>query len=138
MRGISATALENFRKAWKPLRTIPQALNNFAYLLAEHANRPDEALKYAEKAVRESARTTADYVDTLGWILYRKGLYQQAVHHLERAATGGNPVAKYHLAMAYAKAGDRKRGQIALLNAKKENPNLPEARMAATVFAEVR
>ena len=51
-----------------------QALNNLAYELIEHGNQPDEALKYAQKAVELSPENPT-YADTLGWILYNKGLY---------------------------------------------------------------
>jgi tetratricopeptide (TPR) repeat protein len=138
IKGNPAAALENFRKVVEISPDNSQALNNFAYLLLEHANKPDEALKYAEKAVEE-APTNANYADTLGWILYRKGLYSQALSNLERAvSTGRSPVAKYHLAMAYAKAGDLQRGRVTLAAAIKQNSKLPEARMAAEVLGPVK
>jgi tetratricopeptide (TPR) repeat protein len=79
------------------------------------------------------------YEDTLGWALYRKGLYDVAVPHLEQAAAQkGSAVPKYHLAMAYAKSGDRTRGRTALDAALKLNPNLPEAKMAKQVVSEAK
>jgi hypothetical protein len=42
-------------------------------------------------------------------------------------------VVKYHLAMAYAKAGDISRGRSTLLAALAINPNLPEAKLARQV-----
>ena len=42
---------------------------------------------------------------------------------------------KYHLAMAYSKAGDEKRGRISLDAALKINPNLPEAHLATETLA---
>ena len=51
-----------------------------------------------------------------------------AVSELERAVgAGGDAVCKYHLAMAYAKAGNLDRGKKAFQAALKQNPNLPEA-----------
>lgn len=115
-----------------------QALNNYAYLLSEAANQPEQALKYAQKA-KELAPQDAAYSDTLGWILYRKGLYSLAVTELERVAvTGGAPAWKYHLAMAYAKAGNVNRGKATLEAAMKLNPNLPEAKMAQQVFNSLK
>ena len=49
-------------------------------------SRPDEALKYAEQA-HELQPQNPNFSDTLGWILYRKGLYSAAVKHLESAAS---------------------------------------------------
>ncbi len=68
--------------------------------------------------------------DTIGWIMYRKGLYRSAVGYLEIAAKGqADPVIRYHLGMAYLKLGD-KRGEATLRAAMKSAPDLPEAKMA--------
>lgn len=129
-KGNPTAALEQYRQVVAADGGNAQALNNFAYLLAEVDNQPTEALKYAQKA-KELVPDSAEYSDTLGWILYRKGLYSLAVQELERAvAKQANPVWKYHLAMAYAKAGDLKRGRTVLEAALKLNPNAPEAKVA--------
>jgi Flp pilus assembly protein TadD len=130
VKGDHAGALENFRKAVQSDPANAQALNNLAYLLADFANQPEEAQKYAEKAM-QIAPDNPQYADTIGWILYRKGLYSAAVHQLERANAAKGPVVwKYHLAMAYAKAGDTKRGREVLDAALRVNPNAPEAKTA--------
>lgn len=68
--------------------------------------------------------------DTIGWIMYRKGLYSSAVKYLESAAQGQNdPVIRYHLGMAYLKIGD-KRGAPTLRAVLQDAPGLAEARMA--------
>jgi tetratricopeptide (TPR) repeat protein len=129
-KGNQKAALEDFRQVVTADPSNTQGLNNYAYLLSESDNQLTEALKYAQKA-KELAPGDPAYSDTLGWILYRKGLYPMAVSELERAAAkGGNAVWKYHLAMAYAKAGDLNRGRTTLNAALKVNPNIPEAKMA--------
>jgi hypothetical protein len=70
----------------------------------------------------------------LGWILYRKGLYANAIPQLEAAATGTDALPKYHLAMAYAKAGNLTRGRTEMEAAMKINSHLPEAKMAQDVL----
>ena len=133
-KGDDKEALEQFRQvvAGDPNNTT--ALNNFAYLLTEYGKRPSEALKYAQKA-KELSPDKPEYSDTLGWILYRKGLYSLAVPELERAvAKERNPLWRYHLAMAYAKAGDVNRGRDALASALKMNPKLPEAKIAQQII----
>ena len=135
-RGNHEQALAHYRRVVSTDSTNAQALNNLAYLMTEHGNQPDEALKYAEKA-QELAPQNPAYADTLGWILYRKGLYPLAVKSLERAgADDGNVVWKYHLAMAYAKTGNMERGRATLAAALKKNPNVPEAKMAREVVGE--
>ena len=137
-KGNRKAALEDFRQVVAVDPNNPQGLNNYAYLLAEVGKQPTEALKYAQKA-KELKPGEAEYSDTLGWILYREGLYPNAVSELERATSKGNdPTWKYHLAMAYAKAGDFERGKASLQAALKLNPNLPEAKMAQVVLGETK
>jgi tetratricopeptide (TPR) repeat protein len=135
MKGNHNAALDQFRKVAEADPGNAQNLNNFAYLLAEYGKQPGEALKYAERAV-ELAPERPAYCDTLGWILYGKGLYTPAVQYLERANSHdhGDVVWKYHLAMAYAKRGDITRGRTTLEAALKVNPNVPEAKIAQQVI----
>ena len=134
--GDRNAAIDLYRKVTQANPNSAEAWNNLAYLLAEFGNKPDEALKYAEKAVELVPEDPA-YCDTLGWVLYRKGVYASAIPYLERAsahqAGKDRVIWKYHLAMAYAKAGDVTRGRTTLEGALKLNPNLPEAKIAQQV-----
>ncbi len=130
VRGDLPAALDHYRKVAESDPQNARALNNLAFVLVVYAKQPDEALKYAQKAV-QLAPDNADYADTLGWVLYSKGLYAQAITYLERAASkNGNAAWKYHLAMAYAKAGEAARAQTTLKLALKVNPTAPEAESA--------
>lgn len=129
-KGDKRAALEDFRQVVQADPNNAQALNNYAYLLSEVSDHSTEALKYAQRA-KEISPTHAAYGDTLGWILYRRGLYSMAVSELERAAReGGDAACNYHLAMAYAKTGNLERGKKVLQAGLKQNPNLPEAKTA--------
>ncbi|MBI4876772.1 MAG: tetratricopeptide repeat protein [Acidobacteria bacterium] len=129
-------AIANYRKVMEidPLNVA--AMNNLAYLLLEFGGQPDEGLKHAMRAA-ELAPNDAAVADTVGWAWYRKGSHPQAVKDLERAVSlQPTPRRTYHLAMAYLKAGDRKRGLATLEKAVKSDPNLPEAEMARKLLAE--
>ena len=78
------------------------------------------------------------YCDTLGWALYRKGLYSASIQYLQRAAASdkGDAVWMYHLAMAYAKSGDLARGRRTLQAALKLDPNVSEAKQAQEVLGQ--
>ena len=135
--GNQAAAIEHYRKVLEIDPRNAGALNDLAYLLAENASQPDEALKYAEQA-KEIAPASPEVDDTLGWIYFRKGIYPTAVKYLESStAKSSTAVRRYHLAMAYLKAGDVKRGQQTLEAALKIDSKLPEAQAALQVFAEV-
>jgi len=134
LKGDNNAAMQQFQKVLEANPDNAQAANNLAYLLAEYAKQPDEALKYAQKAV-ELVPGRPAYCDTLGWIFYRKGLYTSAVKYLEQAsADPANATWKYHLAMAYAKAGQLSRGRTTLDAALKLDPRLPEAKEARQVL----
>ena len=100
-----------------------EALNDLAYLLAD--DKPDEALKYAQTAVELAPDAAASH-DTLGWIYYRKGIYASALNSF-KVAVGKESTAirQYHLALAYAKTGNRKGAQEHLTTALKLDPKLP-------------
>lgn len=137
-RGNHQAAIGDFRKALDSNPDNAMAGNDLAYELAEHNGDLDEALKYAQKAV-EVAPDKPAFADTLGWILYRKGLYPSALPYLEQANKDPNDaVAKYHLAMAYAKLGDRRHSVDTLDAALKLNPNLPEAKVARDLVGSPR
>jgi Tfp pilus assembly protein PilF len=134
MGGNNEAAIRLFREVVSSDSGNAEAYNNLAYLLIDR--QPDEALKYAQRAV-EIAPDRPAYADTLGWAMYRKGLYAAAIPHLERAAAkGGDAVWTYHLAMAYAKSGDLARGRRTLQAALKENPDVPEAKLAKEVIGQ--
>ena len=137
-KGNHEQAMKNYRDVVAADPGNAQALNNLAYLTSEYANQPSEALQYAQKA-QELAPQNLEYADTLGWILYRKGVYPSALKYLERSGSQrGNVVWKYHLAMAYTRTGDLKRGRELFEAAVKQNPNVPEAKIVREMLAQAR
>jgi tetratricopeptide (TPR) repeat protein len=98
------------------------ALNELAYMLSN--DNPNEALKYAQRA-GELAPDNPVVQDTLGWVYYRNGIYKSALGYLKTAVEkNGTPLRKYHLGMAYLKAGDRDLGQGFLKAALESDPSL--------------
>ena len=135
--GNTTAAIPHYRKALESDPNNLIALNNLAYRLANSTDQLDEALKYAQQA-KELDPNSGTVEDTIGWAFYRKGLYDSAVIHLQNAAAKeGNAVLKYHLAMAYLKTGDRRRGRQALDEARRMDPNLPEAAAASQLMASL-
>ena len=129
-RGDRQAAIGYYRKAVASNPDESQACNNLAYLIAESGTGLDEALKYAQRAAELAPQSPA-FADTLGWILYRQGLYPSAVKYLEQASANRGDVRwMYHLAMAYAKAGDYSHSQATLVAALKVDSNVPEAKLA--------
>jgi tetratricopeptide (TPR) repeat protein len=138
MLGNRTAAIDAYKKILEIQPDNVLALNNLAYDLAEYANQPDEGLKYAQKAV-ELAPDAPAVDNTLGWVLYHKGMYGLALPHLERAAEK-DPTARHkcHLAMAYFKMGDQERGQKNLDAAVKLDPNISEIKAAQQMSDEMK
>ena len=121
-------ALQHYRRAFELNESNPVALNNLAYMLAANSTGSlDEALKMAQKA-QEIAPDQPEFQDTMGWILYRKGLHTMAVKQLEKAAAKlpSAPV-KLHLGLAYLKVGEQTRGQQLIAEAMHADAKLAQS-----------
>jgi tetratricopeptide (TPR) repeat protein len=64
--------------------TSPVAYNSLGYTLADRTNRFDEAYQLILRAV-ELAPNDPAIIDSLGWVQYRLGLYEEARENLDRA-----------------------------------------------------
>ncbi len=140
--GNNPSALAEYRKAAALSPSNPFILNNLAYLMIDLPDQADGALAYAQQAI-EAAPDSPDVAGTLGWVLYRKGLYQNAVQYLEKAVSNDQKssepnavIRRYHLAMTYLKLGDQKKGHEVLLQALRQDPKLPEATMAQALLRQ--
>jgi tetratricopeptide (TPR) repeat protein len=73
------------------------ALNALGYTLADRTDRHQEALELITRALNLKPH---DYyiLDSMGWVLYRMGRYEEAVEHLRRAmAVNEDPEVAAHL-----------------------------------------
>ena len=111
--------------------------NNLASLLADHRGDPESIEKAYSIAVRFRDSSIPQFLDTLGWIHYRKGQYDEAVTFLKTAAEKLPEVelVHYHLGMAYKELG---RASLAIeslkramtLSDKKDFPQRKQAQLA--------
>ena len=96
----------DFRAALALRPEQPQVLNYFGYSLVEKQTNLDEALEMIERAVQASPNS-GYIVDSLGWVLYRLGRYEEAVGHMETAVglMPVDPVVNDHLGDVYWAVG---------------------------------
>jgi tetratricopeptide (TPR) repeat protein len=94
------------------------ALNNLAYLYAERLNDLDKAYDLARKA-HELQPQDAAAADTLGWVLYKRGDYQQALTILQESAekAADRPEIQFHLGMTAYMMGQTDLARVALRKA---------------------
>ncbi|MCL2639376.1 MAG: tetratricopeptide repeat protein [Phycisphaerales bacterium] len=121
-----------------------QALNNFAFMLAEDLKRPEEALILAEKAMNilKSGSIDVAFVnngniyDTYGWIKFLNGDIEDAIFQLRQAVQIESfPTGYLHLGIALAKDNQRQAARQALetgikLAKERRDPTLKELEAA--------
>jgi tetratricopeptide (TPR) repeat protein len=99
------------------------ALNNLAFLLAEHNGDLDDALTKGTRA-KQLMPNLAEVSDTLGWIYLKKMLSDDAVKIFQGLVTDhpNQSTYRYHLAMALKQKGDKPRAIKECQEALKNNP----------------
>ncbi len=92
-RAMVAESLNQLALFEQDMRTILQqqpnnaiVLNALGYTLADRTNRYDEAKDLIQRALK-LAPDDAYYLDSLGWLYYKMGKIDKALHYLERAVT---------------------------------------------------
>lgn len=143
-------AAENYRKALEKDQNAVIAANNLAWLYAVYdKGNLDEAVRLAQGAVQKNPNV-AGFMDTLGWVYYKKGLYAVAVEQLQKAVSVDEAAAKkantppsgnyhYHLGVALKAKGDTEAAKRELTIAvrladKNPFPEGDDARKALTTF----
>jgi tetratricopeptide (TPR) repeat protein len=102
------------------------AVNNLAYLYSERLNNLDKAYELASKA-RQLQGQDASVADTLGWVLYKRGDYQQALPILLESAqqAADNPEIQFHLGMTAYMMGQTDLARAALKKAASATKDFP-------------
>jgi tetratricopeptide (TPR) repeat protein len=119
-RAIAHERLDNWEQAEADFRAAldlnpdhPQVLNYLGYSMVEKQINLVEALDMIERAV--AARPDSGFiVDSLGWVLYRLGRYDEAVAHMERAVElmAVDPVVNDHLGDVYWAVGRKREAEF--------------------------
>jgi len=84
-----------YEKALEIDPTSHLVLNNYGYSLAERGIQLDRALKMATEAVNADTGNSS-YLDTLGWIYYKLGNYDEARYYIQKAVDQGDASAVVH------------------------------------------
>ncbi|WP_428641995.1 tetratricopeptide repeat protein [Roseibium sp.] len=114
----------DFRKALELNENQPLVLNYLGYSLVDQGLKLDEALNMIKTAV--DLRPTDGYiVDSLGWVYFRLGRYEEAVVELEKAIElrPADPVINDHLGDAYWMAGRKNEARFQWNHARDLGPD---------------
>jgi tetratricopeptide (TPR) repeat protein len=100
-------AQQHYEEALRVNPEFAPAANNLAYILAEKEIDLNRALELA-KLAKEKLPDDPGVMDTLGWVYFKKGLYDSAIleflDSLEKIPD--DAMVNYHLGMAYYKKGE--------------------------------
>lgn len=114
------------------------AANNLAFLLADKGEKLDEALNLAQGA-KAKLPEDPSVMDTLGWVYYKRGLFDSAISEfgdsLEKLPS--NASVHYHIGLAYAKKGDTASAKEHLKKALELDADFDGAAEARRVLTEI-
>ncbi|MEO0381819.1 MAG: tetratricopeptide repeat protein, partial [Pseudomonadota bacterium] len=112
-------AESDFRHALALNPGQPQVLNYLGYSMVEKQINLDEALGMIEEAVDATNGESGYIVDSLGWVLYRLGRYDEAVGYMESAVElmPVDPVVNDHLGDVYWAVGREREAQFQWMRA---------------------
>lgn len=107
LQGDLATAQSYYEKLLDipEVGNDPEILNNLANIYAE--TDLDKGLATAMKALNEQGETSSSLLDTVGWIMARKGDNENALPYLRKAyaLNSGDPQVRYHTGVALKSLG---------------------------------
>lgn len=102
--------------------TDSSALNALGYTLADRTGRLQEALGYIERAL-EMQPDNGPVLDSMGWVHYRLGNYDQALHFLQLAwVASPDPEIGAHLGEVLWVQGETERARAVWLQAIESGP----------------
>lgn len=103
------------------------ALNNLAVFYTDQFQDLDKAYEFARRA-RDQAPNEPHTGDTLGWVLFKRGEYRNALPLLQDSAAklADQPEIQYHLGMVHYMLGDEDASRTALQKAAQAGSDFPQ------------
>jgi len=124
--GDNERAAAQFRAVLGYAPNDPVALNNLAYNLAAHQNKPEEALPFAQRAI--AVIKAPQFYDTLAWVqhLLKQDTEAAATIRIARSTNAMDPDLLWHAAVIFAAVNDLPRATAELNLALKVKPELAD------------
>jgi len=131
-RGIVEEKLDELDAAESDFQAIlknepknAQVLNALGYTLADRTQRYEEALSYIKRAF-ELEPNDAAVMDSMGWVQYRLGNYNDAIEHLQKAnEMEEDPEIAAHFGEVLWVVGDKEKAKKIWDESLKKNPDHP-------------
>jgi tetratricopeptide (TPR) repeat protein len=131
-------ARQHYEEALRVNPEFAPAANNLAYILAENDKDLNRALELA-KLAKEKLPNDPGVMDTVGWVYYKKGLYDSAIVELADSLEKipENPMVHYHLGMAYIKKSEPDKARRELEKALELDAKFEKAGEVRKVLGEI-
>jgi tetratricopeptide (TPR) repeat protein len=119
LSGDRERAIERYEEAIRLGPELAEAKNNLAYIYADSGQNLDRALDLAQDA-KALLPDNPSVADTLGWVLFKRGVPSAAIGYLKEAEAATKPndaslgVVRFHLAQAYEANGEAEYALAAL------------------------
>jgi tetratricopeptide (TPR) repeat protein len=132
-------AINRFRRVVARQANHIVALNDLAYVLAEHKGAAEEALPLASRAYQLS-KGVPDIADTYAWTLHLLDRHADAAPIIRQAAKAlpGNAEIQWHAAVILAAVNDNLGASAALDAAVRANPTLSERAAVRTLRSRLQ
>jgi tetratricopeptide (TPR) repeat protein len=127
-KGDWQRAVDTMRSVLDTNPTNAAAMNFIGYTLADRGGDLEEAERLVTKAL-DARPDAAAYLDSMGWVAFRKGQFERSVELLEKAVAESpdEPTLLEHLAEACLRAGRRPRAEAVLKRAVQILTDNPDA-----------
>ncbi len=138
--GNHAEAIRTYETIVERNPDVDAAANNLAALLSDYRFDDPAMLKKAlELTTRFQGSENGFFLDTLGWIYYRMGEYEQSLKLIERAAEleSDIPQIQYHMGMVLKALGEHDRARDALEKAVSSGSDYPGMERARTALSQL-
>jgi tetratricopeptide (TPR) repeat protein len=114
--------------------------NNLAMMLTNGRGDADSLARADKLGEMLAASTEPSYLDTRGWIKYRRGQFEQALPLLQQASEKSpqSREIRYHLGMAQYRSGDRAAARASLEAALAGNKDFSGVEEARATLADLR
>ena len=129
---------KHYRSALEINPDFAPAANNLAYILASRDDSLNEAFGLVQIA-KEKFPNNPSIMDTLGWVYFKKDLYDNAIGEFTGAIEKlpDNATVRYHLGMAYHKKGENEKAKETLEKALSLNDSFEGAEEAKQILEEL-
>jgi Tfp pilus assembly protein PilF len=133
-------AVACYETLYKDPRARPIAANNMAMLLVTYRSDRASLDKARELTAGFDGSDNASFLDTLGWVRFKRREYRQAVIALERASDRApeSKVIRYHLGMAQLRNGEREHARTNLESALSGTGNFSGSDEARAALASLK